>query len=126
MKKILEVLNLNHWYIVGIALGVIFLLWLYGCESTTVSLIDPEKKVNRYELRAEADLLVARIENKFSDLDRQDEIKQLLLDQAAIFGQTGQFNPTGLLNAFISIGAISFGLNQRTKRLVLEKKTNSV
>lgn len=115
MDKILHFLNSNHWYVIGFFLVAGFLIWIHGCQSTCKSMIHPEERVTREGLQAEVDYLMAQAKVKLSDLDQQDEIKRLLLEQAAMFTTTGTFNPMGLLNTIISIGAISFGLDRNKK-----------
>lgn len=129
MKKLLKFCNDNHWFIIAtVVLGIGF-FWLYGCQSTVPSMIDGKKQITRAELELESDFLIGQIRVKMENLDQQDEIKRLILDQAAIFGQTGTFNPLGLLNSIISIGAISFGLNRNQKlnaALKTTKKADNV
>ena len=115
MKKFLTYLNDQHWYLIAIVVACVFLLWIYGCQSQVRSMIDPTKMVSREELQVEADYLIGQIKNKMSDLDRQDELKMLMLEQATIFGQSGTFNPTGLMNTIVTIGAIAFGLDRNRK-----------
>lgn len=119
--KVLKFLNDNHWFIIAGMLTIAILLWTYGCESTVQSMLDDNKKVNRTMLTAELNYIIADIENRVADLDKQDEIKQALLDAANVIGTTGSINPSGLLNIAATIGAISFGLN-RNQKLKKEKK----
>ena len=121
IKKILKFCNDNHWFIIGAACIIGMIFWLYGCESQVSSMIDPGKKINRQELQLETDYIIGQAKVKLADLDKQDELKKLILDQAAIFGQSGSFNPMGLLNTIVSIGAISFGLNRNQKLNDLQK-----
>lgn len=125
MKKILKFLNNNHWYVIAVILSASLLIWIYGCQSQVRSLIEPEKKVTRAELQVEVDYILGQAKVKLADLDRQDEIKRILLEQAAIFASTGTFNPMGLLNTVITIGAVSFGLD-RNKKLKEARKTNGI
>lgn len=115
MQKILNWLNDNHWYLVAIVIIAGTIFWTYGCESTTVSLLDPNQKINRAGLQNEIDYILGQAEIKAADLDRQDEIKQALLDAVNVIGTTGQVNPSGLLSLAATIGAISFGLNRNQK-----------
>jgi len=108
-------LNDNHWYIIAVAVLVGTLLWTYGCESQVQSLIDDTKLVNRSELENELQYLIGKARAQAERLDRQDEIKQSLLDAANIVGAGRQINPSGLLNLAATIGGISFGLSQRQK-----------
>jgi len=100
--------------------------WLYGCESRYKIIIEPNKKVTRAELENEVNSIMAIAQTKLSDLDKQDEVRQLILDKAALFAQTGTFNPTGQLNLIISIGAIDTTLDSRRKLKVSNKKIDTL
>lgn len=123
MKKLFTILNDQHWYIIAVILVVGFVFWLYGCQSRVASIMHPDQKVTRAELELESDYVIGQFRVKLADLDRQDAVKTLILEQAAIFSQTGTFNPTGLLNTCVSVGAIAFGLNrnQKVKKITKEK-----
>jgi len=115
MLKILKFCNDNHWFIAAGCAIAIAIFWTYGCESQVESMITPTKQVNRAELENELDYLIGLVKIKAQDIDRQDEIKQALLDAANVIGAGGTINPSGLLNIAATIGAISFGLNRNQK-----------
>lgn len=117
MKKILKFLNDNHHYIIAAIILLIACFWTYGCHSQVNSILNPNQRITRDELKIEVDYFMAHAELKFLDLDRQDAVKQALLDLGSTFATTGTINPTGLLNTAISVAAIAFGLNQRKRRL---------
>ncbi|MBA7658076.1 hypothetical protein ES703_66024 [subsurface metagenome] len=117
MKTVLKFLNDNHQYLIGAIVIAAVMFWTYGCQSQVSSMLHPERKITRAGLQLELDYLVGQLEIKFADLDKQDEIKQTLLDLGSTFATSGTLNPTGLLNTAISVAAISFGLNQRKRRL---------
>lgn len=115
MHGILKFLNDNHWYLIAGCLAAGLFFWTYGCVSTTESLVKPGTKVNRAELQNELTYLIGLANSRGEDLDRQDQVKQAILDAGNIISQTGNFNPSGLLNLMATIGAISFGLNRNQK-----------
>lgn len=115
MTKILKWLNDQHWYLIAIAVIAVSIFWTYGCESQVRGLINPDQRINRAELQNELDFIIGQARIKAEDLDRQDEIKQALLDAANIMSTTGTINPSGLINLAACIGAISFGLNRNQK-----------
>jgi hypothetical protein len=125
MAKFFHWMNENHWYIIATIIICAFILWLFGCQSQVKSMVYPERMVNRSELKAESDYLIATIQSRVENLDDQDAIKRLILEQATIFGTTGTFNPLGLLNTIVSIGAISFGLNRNQKVNALKTQLNA-
>ena len=115
MKPTLKFLNDNHWYIIaGIVLAGATSL-TYGMQSKCPSLLNPQNKVNREELQNEVNYIIGRARAMEKNLDRQDAVKQALLDAANVMGTGGQINPSGLINLAASIGGISFGLTQRQK-----------
>ncbi len=122
MKKFLKNLNDNHWYLIAAAIAAGIMIWTYGCISTVPSVLHPEQLINRIELDNELQYLIGLVQARAQELDRQDAIKQSLLDAANVISQTGNINPSGLLNIFATIGAISFGLNRNQKVKSLAKQ----
>lgn len=122
MKRILKSLNDNHWYIIAAAIAAAIMIWVYGCVSTVPSVLHPEQLINRIELDNELQYLIGLVQARAQELDRQDAIKQALLDSANVIGQTGNINPSGLLNIIATIGAVSFGLNRNQKAKALAKQ----
>lgn len=115
MKKLIKFCNDNHHYIIAALIITALSFWTFGCESQVSSIMDPEKMISRDELQLELDYLIGQATIKFTALDKQDEIKRQLLDAANVISQSGQVNPSGLLNIAATIGAISFGLNRNKK-----------
>lgn len=127
MSKFLTWLNDQHWFIIALIVIGALIVWVYGCESQTQSLIKPDTKVNRLELEAEMEYLAGITKARVADLDKQDEIKQAFLDSLVVVGQGGQFNTAGLVNLAATIGAISWGLNrnQKLKKATAKNSTNT-
>ena len=126
MLKYLKFLNDNHWLLIFGCICLCMFFWLYGCESHVKSILEPEKEITRAELENEVNSIMAIAQTKLSDLDKQDEVRQLILDKAALFATTGTFNPTGLLNLIISIGAIGTTLDSRRKLKVTTAKVKEL
>jgi hypothetical protein len=113
IKTVLKWCNDNHWYLIAGAMIITVIFWTYGCESKVTSLINQGQMVNRSELQNELNYVVGQAKAREENLDRQDAVKQALLDAANIMGTTGAINPSGLINLAASIGGIAFGLSQR-------------
>jgi len=125
MKTVLHFLNENHQYAIAAVVIAAATFWAYGCQSQVNSLLNPTQQITRPELQAEIDFLIAQAEIKFTDLNKQDQIKQALLDLGSTFATTGTLNPTGLLNTAVSIAAIAFGLNRNQKLKVATAKNST-
>jgi len=89
-------------------LALCLIIWIVSCDSKVSSIRNPAIKVNREQMQLELDNTLIMYESRFLKLDRIDKLKQLLIDNAAIVSQGGQFNPIGLLTsiaALLGIGA---------------------
>jgi hypothetical protein len=122
MQKIIDFIATNASTLIAGIVCIMLTLYVIGCQPTVISMADPNKRISRAELDAEVAYLQAQIEAKYQDLNKQEEVAKLITDQALLFSQGGQFNPTGLINLLVSIGGIGFGLDQRRK-LVAANKT---
>lgn len=95
------------------------LLYAYGCEPKTASLISADKKVTRIELQTELELFLARARAGKKDLERQEQIRDMIFNQALVIAQGNQVNPLGVLTsilAILGIGATADDLRLRRER----------
>lgn len=118
-------LNHERYQVIAFAAAFCLAVWFVGCEPETKSLIDPDKMVSRTELQAELDLYLATAERRFAELDQKAAIQKWVLDNAALFTQTGDFNSAGLLStlfAVLGVGALTDNVRKRAeiKRLTGE------
>lgn len=107
----------NSGVCIGVILAVFFMLWVFSCESTVISMVDSSVKVTRVELLAEVDMFLARAEARLQDLDRQDLVKQTVFNSIAEILATGTINPAAVfltLGNILGIGAIVDNVRKRT------------
>jgi len=123
-RNSLKFFNDNHSGVIAAGIVLLIMLWSYGCQSKVRSLDHPNTLITRDELKAEVDGYLAMARARLADLDRQDEIKLLLFEQASLFSQSGVINPAGLLTTVVSVFAVGSALDQRRKNLELQKKVN--
>jgi len=88
---------------------IVLLLFAFGCEPETDSLLDPNKKVTTIQLQNEIDYLIRQSETRFADLERQAELRQFVLNQSLLIAETGTVNPIGLITSLIAIMGIGAG-----------------
>lgn len=118
MNKIKTFLNHERYKAIGLSLGLIFTIFMHSCTSTVPSLMDPEKKVTRDELKIELDTYLATAKVRFAELDRKDEFKNIVSQQALLMAQTGNFNPIGTLltiAGLLGVGAVVDDVRTRKK-----------
>ena len=111
MKKQLHI-------ILPFIVAALLLVYAYGCEPTTASLLTANEKVSRAQLISEMDMLEYKLERGIADLDQQQRIRDLVFQQGLIIAQSGGVNPVGLITALMSVlgvGAIADDVRLRKK-----------
>lgn len=101
------------------------LLWFYGCEAKTTSLVSPNVKVTRAELENEVSTLAAQAEAKFADLERQEILRQAIAETLAVQAKSGTVNPTGVMTLVLSILSIGAVATYRKKDTVIKTLKNN-
>ena len=119
MTNLLQSLKDKWPLIVSTIIGGVLLVFAYGCEPETKSLLDPDEKVNRTQLQSELEFLIATSHARFQDLDRQQQFRDMILQQSVLIAETGTVNPVGLLTsllAILGVGATADDIRLRKQR----------
>lgn len=120
LTKICKFLT-NHWtHTISAVVLAGMLLYAHGCEATVPSLMHPEKKVSRGELQVELKTIIATSELRFMDLDKQDALRDLILQNAFVLAQGAPFNPLGLISGIAALYGLGSAAND-TKKLIKKK-----
>jgi len=116
-KSILLDLNNKKASIISLAGVALVFLFAYGCQPKTQSLIEPDKKVNRQELLTELEILKLKFEDRTADLDKQEQIRDIILNQSIKIASGEQLNPVGILTSALAVfGAGASVDNVRLRR----------
>lgn len=99
--------------LITILVSVGLLFYLVSCEPKTLSLRQKDKQVNRQELQLELDQIIGLAQLRMVDLDRQEQLRAIILQNALILVQGQPFNPVGLITAAAAI----YGLTQGGKNI---------
>lgn len=126
LDKLKTFLNHERYQVIAVFVALSVCLWIYGCESQTTSPTDPSQKVTRAQLTGEIDYYLAKAEIAYKDLDRQDEIKQKLMDAAAIAAQGGRINVVGLILTNLGILGAGAAIDNVRKRKVIKTELERV
>jgi len=124
-KKITEFCNHERYQVIAGLLCVLLTVWGLNCGPKVRSISDPTKLVTRDELNAEVDHLLANVEIRYKDLDRQDEFRELVVNKVLLWTQTGQFSPIGLIPTLIGLFGIGAVTDNVRKRLEIKRITNA-
>lgn len=120
-QKILSFLSSNSPHILT-TIFIFFLIWYaYGCTPKTKSLIDDTKKVDLQELNLEFDTLLAKHKIRIEDLQKQQELKNFIFNQAFTISQEGEINPLGILTSLIALLGIGSTIDDIKQRKTVKK-----
>jgi len=104
------------------------LFYGYGCEPKTKSLIHTNTLVSRQELQLELDQLITMSQLRMADLDKQEELRAIILNNALILVQGQPFNPVGLLTGIAALYGVTQGgrnISQTVKNTRYKRKVNN-
>lgn len=90
-----------------------------------MSLERPGQKISRDELTVEYDRSMGMFSVRFKQLDRQDEFKRILIENAVIVSNTGTLNYQGAINTIIAILGIGAITDNVRKRITIKKNNNA-
>jgi len=129
-KKLLETLTILFNYEKFETWSVIFVIglivWTYGCESKCKSIQDPATMITRHELKNEVENFLNQVETREKDLNRQDEIKKLVLEKTMLIAQTGTISPVGIISTLGLIVGFGATVDNVRKRREIKKLTNGI
>jgi len=91
-------------------------------KKVTASELNLEIQAESARLTAELDMLLERAELKKAELQRQDMVKQKLLDFALIATETGTLNPSGLVGLLVGVLGIGAVVDNRIKDKVIKNR----
>lgn len=128
---ILKLADYHRGLLLGAAVAIVAAVSLFGCDVTTTSLVDPNRKVTARQLQAEVDLLESNLSKRqnqliaeiatfnddvdqldasvgsaLDDLQQQYELREQMirtLGGFAVDAAAGQFNPVSALSTLFSL-----------------------
>ena len=115
-------------FLTGVLVSVGFLFYCYGCEPEVPSLNNRLQMINRQELQLELDQLIGMAQLRMVDLDKQEELRAIVLQNALILVQGQPLNPLGLITALAGIYGVMQGGSNITKVVkngVKKRKVNN-
>lgn len=118
----------NSVILITVLVTVGLLFFLYSCEPKTQSLVTNNKSVNRQELQLELDGLIGLAQLRMIDLDKQEQLRAVILQNALILVQGQPLNPLGLITAIAAIYGVTQGSSKVTKVVknkVIKRKVNN-
>lgn len=103
-----------------------FLFYCYACEPKVRSLTDSNRLVNRQELQLELDQYIGMAQLRVADLDKQEQLRAIILQNALVLVQGQPLNPVGIITAVAAVfGAMQGGktITQGVKNARAKRKS---
>lgn len=110
-------------YITSLLAACCFLFFAFGCEPKTSSLIDSGTQVTRAQLNNELQTLVQSHKWRLEDLDRQDTLRNVILQQSIIVAESGSVNPFAIVTSLMAILGLGAGVDDVRLRKKIKKGT---
>jgi len=111
----LELLKKYKSGIISVLVMISVLAYLYGCEPKVRSLEREDKLINRQELQLELDTIIAKAQLRVLDLDKQEQIRAIILQNALVLVQGQPLNIFGLLSGLAAIYGVTQAGGKVTK-----------
>lgn len=121
-KKLTAPLRHNFGLCIGLVVCAAALIWGYGCESTAKSPSDPKLKVTRAELDVEVETLSAKIALAYSDIAKQDEVKETILNIGIAYASGDGVSPIGIVSTLAGLAGLGAVIDNRRKDAVIKSK----
>lgn len=126
MQALWKTIKHNHVFVACIINSIIIIAAISGCEPRTKSLIYADKPVTRAELNIELDTLLATSKLRLEDLDRQEELRNLVFQSTMLVAEGGALSWPGLLLALGNLMGIGAVIDNRRKDALIKTYKNVV
>jgi len=116
LKKIKTFMNHERYQTISVAVVLILLAVIYGCESKVKSILYPDIRITRPQLEIEVNTFLAEAEIRAEQLNIQDELKETIYKVGMTTAQSGTLNPIGVITSMASIlgiGAVADNVRRR-------------
>lgn len=124
MKKLLDTLfNHERYQTISFLVVLVLLFWFLGCEPKCKSIIDPTLQVTRSELDMEIDWIIKKANIEYTSLEKQEELREFLLQQAITAASTGTVNPIALMTSAAAILGLGATVDNVRKRKEIKRLT---
>lgn len=126
LSKIWATIKHNRFIISSIIVSVIIIGYAYGCQAEVQSPFDTWKMVTRPQLEIEVQKYAATISLAYADLQKQEEVKNLIVNAGLAYAQGEGINPVGLIATVMGILGIGAVVDNRQKDVIIVAKTNAL
>lgn len=105
MDKVKEYLRHNKAFVIACVVAIGLGIYLFGCEAQTTSPFSGQK-VTRVELDNEISDYINKTKVAYSDLERQELLRQKISEIGLAYAQGGAINPIGAITTLLGIAGV--------------------
>lgn len=118
MAKVIK----NNWLRIAslIAAGGV-LLYVFGCQPTTKSMLDSTQQINRTELQLELEIIQRTFEQRSQDLADKQQLRNLIAQNALLLAEPGGINPLSIITGLLAV--YGGGTAVRDTKKAISKRT---
>lgn len=127
-RAMISWLKKNSSIIITVFVSIALIIYLYGCEPKTRSLVRNGETVNRQELQLELKQLIALAQIRMLDLDKQEQLRAIVFQNALILMQGQPLNPVGIISGVLAIYGVTQGgckITKVVKNIAIKRKVNN-
>ena len=124
-EKLKAFLNHQRYQVVFILVVGFLLSFFYSCSPKVLSIHSPPIKVSREGLDMEVESFLALASIRYAELERQDELRQLIFENAIAYSQGIPINPIGIATTIAAIFGIGATVDN-VRRRKTENKLKSI
>jgi len=96
----------------AIAIVTLLLFWQWGCPAQVPSLTKPGVRITRPELQIELDSIIATAEFRMAELEKQEQFRNIIFQNALLMVGGGTVNPVGILTGLAALYGLGTGAKQ--------------
>ena len=116
LKKLKNFLNHQRYQTLAILVISGILIALYSCQPKVSSINSPSSQVSREGLDTEVESFLLLAENRYNELGRQEEFRNLVFENAINYSKGVPINPIGLLTSIAGIFGIGATVDNVRRR----------
>ena len=116
----------NWTIVITFLVAGVLAFYCFACEPKVKSLTEHNHAVNRQELQLELDTIIMTARIRLADLDKQEQLRAIILQNALILVQGQPLNPLGIITGLAGIYGVAQGSRNVTQVVKTKIKKRKV
>ena len=100
--------------------GGAVLVYVFGCQPTTNSMLEPTRQITRTELQLELEIIQRTFEQRSQDLADKQQLRNLIARNAMLLAEPGGINPLSIITGLLAVYGGGTAVRD-TKKIIKDK-----